>query len=197
MLCLLGFACAESKETCSAGALSCAISKHTSLLQSQFNVKSVDLDDQDEEDMGEEGEDCQTMIERVYETVLCRKVDAGGLKHWMAKCRNGEKEGKIIWKIKNWSQEYKKCAKCKNGCKEPSAAETAADLACKTMIERVYETVLCRKADAGGLKHWMQKCRNGEKEGKIIWKIKNWSQEYKKCAKCKNGCKEPSAAETA
>merc|ERR550534_3131009 len=60
-------------------------------------------------------------------------------------------------------------------------------LYCETAVTELYQTILCRKPDSGGLQIWVEQCESGRSMESIEQAFKT-SVEYKKCAVCQNHC---------
>jgi len=66
-------------------------------------------------------DDCLTGVTELYETLLCRDPDSGGLNHYTSKCESGEKDIDEIRADILASAEYANCEKCQNNCMDNSA----------------------------------------------------------------------------
>ena len=104
-------------------------------------------------------------VTRCYEKILGRKPDSGGLKSWSEQLRAGTKTAaEIINGFMN-STEFQK--------KYLSDTET---------IEILYNTMLDRKSDEGGMKYWLGYLRAGNPIGVVINGFCNSTEFRKLCS---------------
>jgi len=134
---------------------------------------------------------CKSQVEGLYKDVLCRSPDQTGFKFWMQQCASGMTKDAMETHFRNSGEcQSRDFCKSKNRVCPPSTAQ------CRANITSLYNNILCRTPDFGGLSHWGDQCATGTKNITHIQNALKATTEYAKCAKCKNGCKIPSSAPT-
>ena len=103
-------------------------------------------------------------IERFYTKALHRDADPNGSQYWSKELKNAQKTAKEVAKQFFNSKEFKE-----------------QNLNDEEFIKTVYQTLMGRDADEGGLEYWKQQLQNGVSREEMIDQFLN-SEEFKKFA---------------